>query len=175
MCQSPLLMNMEAPLHVMLPTTLALALQPFIRAHGDVAAACMAAATVSQIPDNSLFLYAAKSLLVQCVLLLLRRLAQTCISWQYRYCCGAVASGSLHLQYSALLPLLLLLSPPAHPLYPSRVASPAAALAIASAMYLGSGSVVSPMPRLMILASGWASWCARRLRAICRHGQITRT
>lgn len=53
-----------------------------------------------------------------------------------------------------------------YPLYPACVASPAAAFAIALAMYCGMGSVVSPMPRLIILASGICSWRARRLRAI---------
>ena len=36
----------------------------------------------------------------------------------------------------------------------SRVASQAAASAVASAMYLGSGSVVSPMPREVIWRVG---------------------
>ena len=39
---------------------------------------------------------------------------------------------------------------------------------MASTMKGGMGSVVSPMPRLMILASGWLSWWALRRRAIWR-------
>ncbi len=38
---------------------------------------------------------------------------------------------------------------------------------MASAINGGMGSVVSPMPRLIILASGWLSWWAFRRRAIC--------
>ena len=44
---------------------------------------------------------------------------------------------------------------------------PAAACCMASAMDLGMGSVVSPIPKLMIFASGCFSWCARLLLAIC--------
>lgn len=42
---------------------------------------------------------------------------------------------------------------------------------MASTMKGGMGSVVSPMPREMILASGLASWWAFRRRAICAGGQ----
>ena len=44
---------------------------------------------------------------------------------------------------------------------------PSAALAMASATKEGMGSVVSPMPRLMILASGRCFRCALRRFAIC--------
>ena len=44
---------------------------------------------------------------------------------------------------------------------------PPAACCMASAMDLGMGSVVSPIPKLMIFASGCFSWCARLLLAIC--------
>ena len=62
--------------------------------------------------------------------------------------------------------------PSAHPLYPSSVPSPAAAACMAAAMKGGMGSVVSPMPREMSLASGWASWWARRRRAICARAGV---
>ena len=45
-----------------------------------------------------------------------------------------------------------------YPEYPSLVLSPAAAPWRASVMTFGMGSVVSPIPREMIFASGFFSW-----------------
>ncbi len=45
--------------------------------------------------------------------------------------------------------------------------SPLEAAAMASDTKLGMGSVVSPMPRLMIFESGRFATCARRRFAIC--------